>query len=338
MGWEAIQRGDGEKAASAFRRVLADNPNDVRALTGAGIAAHLLGQDDQAVSSLKKALQADPKNVQASFMLGGIAYGQGDLDLAIKSYERVVKTRAGRSRRLPAARSLEEGSGAARHVQGEAHRPFHRHVRRARAAADRDARVGRAGGGVRARRAVAECVSRRDGDGDSVYPAAVPRHHQGSGMGGGGLRRTDPDPGARRAEQSRGARSRRDPRVRPRGAAPDVSARAVLAERRAGDVSRAGRSHAPGVVPAHLRRHDSARQARRGVPDRGRPGSRSRVCGELRRHARAGRTARTELSRVPAVPEQRHPDRPGAAAVQHHPGRRRARVDAPGPPATLPIT
>jgi tetratricopeptide (TPR) repeat protein len=95
VGWEAIQRGDGAKAASAFRQVLAANPADVRALTGAGIAAHLLGQDDQAVSSLKKALQADPNNVQASFMLGGIAYGQGDLDLAIKSYERVVKLAPG---------------------------------------------------------------------------------------------------------------------------------------------------------------------------------------------------------------------------------------------------
>ena len=94
-GWEAIQRGDGDKAASAFRRVLADNPNDVRALTGAGIAAHLLGNDDQAISSLKKAVQLDPNNAQAHYMLGGIAYGQGDLDLAIKSYERVIKIAPG---------------------------------------------------------------------------------------------------------------------------------------------------------------------------------------------------------------------------------------------------
>src|SRR6266850_5483063 len=56
-GWEAIQRGDGEKAASAFRQVLAANPRDARALTGAGMAAHLLGRDDDAVSSLKRAVQ-----------------------------------------------------------------------------------------------------------------------------------------------------------------------------------------------------------------------------------------------------------------------------------------
>lgn len=94
-GWEAIQRSDGEKAAAAFRARLASNPNDVRALTGAALAAHLLGRDDQAASYLKKALQADPDNVQASHALGQIAYAQGDLDLAIKSYERVVKLAPG---------------------------------------------------------------------------------------------------------------------------------------------------------------------------------------------------------------------------------------------------
>ena len=95
VGWEAIQRGEGEQAASAFRQVLAGNPRDVRALTGAGIAAHLLGRDDDAVMSLKRAVQADPDYVQASFFLGQLAYSQGDLDLAIKSYERVVKIAPG---------------------------------------------------------------------------------------------------------------------------------------------------------------------------------------------------------------------------------------------------
>lgn len=94
-GWEAIQRGDGEKAAASFRAVLASNPNDVRALAGAGIAAHLTGRPDQAISYLKKAIQIEPEFVQALQMLGQIAYSQGDLDLAIKSYERVVKLAPG---------------------------------------------------------------------------------------------------------------------------------------------------------------------------------------------------------------------------------------------------
>jgi len=89
-GWEAIQRGDGEKAASSFRAVLASRPEDADALTGAGLAAHLLGRDDQAISYLKRAVQAKPDHVHASYVLGQIAYSQGDIDLAIKSYERVV--------------------------------------------------------------------------------------------------------------------------------------------------------------------------------------------------------------------------------------------------------
>src|SRR4051812_2717298 len=94
-GWEAIQRGDGEKAAAAFRQVLAGNPRDLRALAGAGVAAHLLGRDDDAMASLKKALQVDANYVDALYLLGPIAYGKGDLDLAIKSYERVVKIAPG---------------------------------------------------------------------------------------------------------------------------------------------------------------------------------------------------------------------------------------------------
>jgi tetratricopeptide (TPR) repeat protein len=104
-GWEAIQRGDGEKAAASFRAVLAANPNDVRALAGAGMAAHLTGRPDQAINYLKKATQLEPEFAEAWHMLGQIAYSQGDLDLAIKSYERVLKLAPG-SRAL--YRQLEE--------------------------------------------------------------------------------------------------------------------------------------------------------------------------------------------------------------------------------------
>jgi tetratricopeptide (TPR) repeat protein len=89
--WQALQAGDGEKAAANFRTLLASNPNDVRALTGAGIASHLIGRDDQAMSYLKRAVQADPSFPDASYILGQVAYAQGDLDLAIKSFERYIK-------------------------------------------------------------------------------------------------------------------------------------------------------------------------------------------------------------------------------------------------------
>ena len=94
-GWEAIQRGDGDKAAAIFRDAVAANPRNADALAGAGIAAHLLGRDDQALGFLKRAVDAAPDYVYAAYMLGQIAYAQGDIDLAIKSYERVVKLAPG---------------------------------------------------------------------------------------------------------------------------------------------------------------------------------------------------------------------------------------------------
>jgi tetratricopeptide (TPR) repeat protein len=94
-GWEAIQRQDGEKAAAAFRAVLAANPRDVEGLTGAAMAAHLLGRDDEAIRNFKRAIEIRPDFVYAHFYLGQIAYAQGDLDLAIKSWETVVKLQPG---------------------------------------------------------------------------------------------------------------------------------------------------------------------------------------------------------------------------------------------------
>lgn len=94
-GWEAIQRGDGEKAAASFRAVLAQNPSDSRSLAGAAIAAHLLGRDDEAISTLKRALAINANDLYALYLLGPLAYGQGDIDLAIKSYEHILKVAPG---------------------------------------------------------------------------------------------------------------------------------------------------------------------------------------------------------------------------------------------------
>jgi tetratricopeptide (TPR) repeat protein len=94
-GWEAIQRGDAEKAATSFRAVLAQNPRDSRALAGAAIAAHLLGRDDEAISTLKRALAINQDDVYALYLLGPLAYSQNDTDLAIKSYEHILKVAPG---------------------------------------------------------------------------------------------------------------------------------------------------------------------------------------------------------------------------------------------------
>ena len=104
-GWEAIQNGEAEKAASAFREALAANPRDALSQAGAGVAAHLLGRDDDALRALKKALELNPDLAYASYMLSQVAYAEGDLDLAIRSLERAIKASPG-SRTL--AQQLEQ--------------------------------------------------------------------------------------------------------------------------------------------------------------------------------------------------------------------------------------
>lgn len=94
-GWDAIQRGDAEKAAASFRAVLAQNPRDLQAMMGAALAAHLLGKDDDAITSLKHVLQIDPDNQYAMYLLAPLVYQEGDIDLAIKSYERLAKMAPG---------------------------------------------------------------------------------------------------------------------------------------------------------------------------------------------------------------------------------------------------
>jgi len=90
-GWQAIDRGDADGAASAFREALAMRPRDAGLNMGAGFAAHLQGRDQDATSFLQKALQAEPALTRASTLLGEIAYRGGNLDLAIKTYEAALK-------------------------------------------------------------------------------------------------------------------------------------------------------------------------------------------------------------------------------------------------------
>ena len=89
-GFQAIQNGDGDTAASIFRSALARDPRDPRLLFGAGLAAHLQGRAHDAIALLKQALQYEPRMTQAATILGEFAYREGDLDLAIKTYERVL--------------------------------------------------------------------------------------------------------------------------------------------------------------------------------------------------------------------------------------------------------
>lgn len=86
-GWQAIQKGDADKAAAAFRDALNVHPRDAVLNLGAGVAAHLQGREKDASIFLQKAVEFDPALTPASALLGEIAYRQGDLDLAIKTYD-----------------------------------------------------------------------------------------------------------------------------------------------------------------------------------------------------------------------------------------------------------
>jgi tetratricopeptide (TPR) repeat protein len=90
-GFAALQQGDGDKAAAAFRRALAADPDHPAALYGAGVAAYMLGREREAMDRLKQALRVEPRLGPASALLGEIAYRQGDLNLAIGTYESALK-------------------------------------------------------------------------------------------------------------------------------------------------------------------------------------------------------------------------------------------------------
>jgi tetratricopeptide (TPR) repeat protein len=86
-GFDALQRGDTEKAAAIFNDALGGHPHDPALLYGAGVAAHLQGRERDASRLLKAAIGVEPRMTPASALLGEIAYHEGDLDLAIKTYE-----------------------------------------------------------------------------------------------------------------------------------------------------------------------------------------------------------------------------------------------------------
>ena len=94
-GFAALQKGDADRAATAFRRALGVQPEHPAALYGAGAAAHLQGRDTDAISFLKRSLQAEPRLVAAAALLGDISYQQGDLTAAIKYYENALTLQPG---------------------------------------------------------------------------------------------------------------------------------------------------------------------------------------------------------------------------------------------------
>jgi len=87
QGWEAIQSGKIQDAARAFDEAIAANPQEATFYLGAGLAAHLQGQEKEAQATLQQALRLNPKLTAASLLLGELAYRAGDLEAAIKTYD-----------------------------------------------------------------------------------------------------------------------------------------------------------------------------------------------------------------------------------------------------------
>jgi Peptidase MA superfamily/Tetratricopeptide repeat len=95
QGWQALQTGEAERAASIFRQALESHPSDGVLHFGAGVAAHVLGRNDDARRALKRALELNPRLPDAAKLLGEIQYSAGDVDDAIRSYEQALAQRPG---------------------------------------------------------------------------------------------------------------------------------------------------------------------------------------------------------------------------------------------------
>jgi tetratricopeptide (TPR) repeat protein len=89
-GYDALQRGETDKAASIIGEALTRHPSDPQLLLGAGVIAQVQGRESDAIALLKKALQLEPRLAAAAVMLGELLYRQGELDTAIKMYERAL--------------------------------------------------------------------------------------------------------------------------------------------------------------------------------------------------------------------------------------------------------
>jgi tetratricopeptide (TPR) repeat protein len=103
--WEALERGNAEKAASIFREELERSPSNAMLNYGAGYAAFALGRTDAAISFLKHAIEFNPRLVQAMVLLSQVAYQAADLDLAVATLEKAAAL-VPRDRRI--AQQLEQ--------------------------------------------------------------------------------------------------------------------------------------------------------------------------------------------------------------------------------------
>src|SRR5437667_4497307 len=91
LGWEAIRAGQITEASRLFHDAIAENAQDATLFLGAGLAAHLQGQEMEARTALQEAVRLNPKLTAASLLLGDISYRLGDLETAVRTYEAALE-------------------------------------------------------------------------------------------------------------------------------------------------------------------------------------------------------------------------------------------------------
>src|SRR3989449_10147010 len=91
QGWEAIRAGQITEASRLFHDAIAENAHDAKLFLGAGLAAHLRGQEMEARTALQEAVRLNPKLTAAALLLGDITYRMGDLETAVRTYEAALE-------------------------------------------------------------------------------------------------------------------------------------------------------------------------------------------------------------------------------------------------------
>jgi tetratricopeptide (TPR) repeat protein len=85
--WKALDAGQPEPAANAFREALTSDPRNPRLHLGVATAAYALRRDVEARAALELALALNPKLYEARALLGRVLYRSGDLNGAIVAFE-----------------------------------------------------------------------------------------------------------------------------------------------------------------------------------------------------------------------------------------------------------
>jgi len=90
-GQAALQNGDLDAAETAFRQVIADNPNVGAAYSNLGVIAMRRKDWDHAITLLRKAEKLEPKMAGIRLNVGLVEYRRGNYAAAIAPLSSVVR-------------------------------------------------------------------------------------------------------------------------------------------------------------------------------------------------------------------------------------------------------